>query len=625
MSRNHEFTRGHLLFVICVPVLLGGFLVGYAAFVVRQSVEEPSRPSISQVAQSPVPRQVRGVDFVGSSACRSCHEKFHASWSASYHSKMTRLASPESIVGDFNGVDLTYQGLTYQLTRRGEQYWVRMPDPDRELPMLAASGPAAAAREVPLVDKQVLMVTGSHHFQVYWIASEENNALRQMPWYYFIQEQKWVPGIYTMLQPHDSQQSLQAVSIGFWNGVCVKCHSVAGAPGLDPETGKFSSWVAEFGISCEACHGPGGAHVRRQKRQRTSDDDTIVNPAKVSSKTSAQICGQCHSSFVPANEMRFQSYGLGYRAGGNLEQSHKLLRYDDPQLAARQGDGAEMFWNDGTCRVGGDEYTAMVESGCFKRGELSCLSCHSMHQSDPNDQLAAQMDGDQACLQCHSELRERLTEHTHHAADSAGSRCYNCHMPHTSWALMKAIRNHRVSSPQVSPQHDRPNACNLCHIDQSLQWTAEHLTNWYQQPPSELGEDAQLPAAAVWALRGNAVERVVAAWHLGWQPAREASGHAWLAPVLGRLLDDPYSVVRYTAHRALLRLPEFEDLSYEFVASPEQLRSGRQTVLERWRAAQQTAPATLPPSLATPAGQLREDLLDQLQQQRDDTPVRIPE
>ena len=40
-------------------------------------------------------------------------------------------------------------------------------------------------------------------------------------------------------------------------------------------------------------------------------------------------------------------------------------------------------------------------------------------------QLAKRMDGNEACLQCHEKMRDKISAHTHHAADSSGSLCYN--------------------------------------------------------------------------------------------------------------------------------------------------------------------------------------------------------
>ena len=95
-----------------------------------------------------------------------------------------------------------------------------------------------------------------------------------------------------------------------------------------------------------------------------------------------------------------------------------------------------------------------------------------MHKGEPNDQLSAVGKSNMACLQCHEKLSEpeALTAHTHHAANSSGSECYNCHMPHTNYALFKAIRSHRVDVPRVVSvqSNSRPNACNLCHLDQTL-------------------------------------------------------------------------------------------------------------------------------------------------------------
>ena len=143
------------------------------------------------------------------------------------------------------------------------------------------------------------------------------------------------------------------------------------------------------------------------------------------------------------------------------------------------------FWSDGQVRVSGREFNGLAASACFKRGEMSCLSCHSLHHyQDPDDQLGARMEGNQACLQCHSSFAAKLESHTHHRAESTGSLCYNCHMPFTTYGLLKAIRSHTITSPTVrsSLATGRPNACNLCHLDKSLGWTAQKLNGWYGQP-----------------------------------------------------------------------------------------------------------------------------------------------
>ena len=235
------------------------------------------------------------------------------------------------------------------------------------------------------------------------------------------------------------------------------------------------------------------------------------------------------------------------------------------------------FWSDGLVRVSGREYNGLSESPCFKRGQMSCVSCHSMHQyADTDDQLASKMEGNTACLQCHGTYAAKIEQHTHHAANTAGSLCYNCHMPFTSYGLLKAIRSHTVTSPSVesSLKTGRPNACNLCHLDKSLGWAQDELAKWYGQPKSELSEDeAQTPASVLWLLRGDAGQRALIAWHMGWGDAKHASGSDWLPRYLAETLTDTYSVVRYIGQRSLKRLPGFEHLAYDYIgAEPERAR-----------------------------------------------------
>ena len=256
----------------------------------------------------------------------------------------------------------------------------------------------------------------------------------------------------------------------------------------------------------------------------------------------------------------------------------------------------EKSWSDGMARVSGREYNGLIESPCHERGELSCLSCHSMHMKldDPrstaawtDDQLSLGADGNAACTQCHDKYVNEvsLAEHTHHAAHSSGSKCYNCHMPHTSCGLLKAIRSHEIDSPtvQASLETGRPNACNLCHLDRTLGWTAGHLHEWYGTDKPALSDDEQsIPASLLWLIRGDAGQRVLIGWHMGWEPARSTSGHDWMAPFLSLLLDDSYDVVRYVGARSLKRLPGFEEFEYDYLSSTEESLAAKERASLMW-------------------------------------------
>jgi len=52
-------------------------------------------------------------------------------------------------------------------------------------------------------------------------------------------------------------------------------------------------------------------------------------------------------------------------------------------------------------------------------------------------------------------------------------------------------------------------------------------------------------------LSGDAGQRALVAWHLGWGPGLEVAGREWVGAVLGAMLDDPYAAIRCVAERSL--------------------------------------------------------------------------
>lgn len=583
--------------------------------------------------------------YVSSKACRACHPSNYATWHDSFHRTMTQVASNQAVLGDFDGVRLSSRGRIYALSQRGGEFFVDMVDPDWEHDLLDQGVYPNTAADPPRAEKRVVMTTGSHHMQTYWVASRRDGRLFNFPFVWLNEDRRWVPREDVFLRPPQFPRGFS-----MWHDNCIECHAVAGVQSLIRRAVPPDPQVAELGIACEACHGPGAEHVRvnrdpaRRYRLRlgTEPDPTIVNPARLPARASSQVCGQCHGMNVFKAEVI--RAGERYRAGGELTDTRIVLRTSDhnlpdaerpdwPRLKGhlqREGPAflASRFWPDGMVRVSGREHNAMIESACFGGGELSCLSCHAMHDSDPEDQLAAGMEGDAACVQCH-DASFGDASHTHHEPASSGSRCQNCHMPHTTYGLMKAIRSHLIDSPTVQASLDagRPNACNLCHLDRSLGWTAGHLTDWYGQPEVQLTADRQsISAAVLWLVAGDANQRALIAWHMGWPQAREASGQGWLGPYLANLLNDPYSCVRYIAHRSLRRLPGFDGFAFDFVGPPEARLDARRRALVQWGAG---LPGSLdrtgPEILIDETGWLDQNALTRLFDGRDDRNVDLRE
>lgn len=483
---------------------------------------------------------------MSSDACRSCHPSEYASWHRSFHRTMTQVATPD-VVRATVPASLEQDGATYGVTRRGDQ--------------LVASMPGEGER--PL-----LLVTGSHNYEGFWMEGQREGELRMFPFVYVFREARWIPRRDVFLQPPDAPA--HAVR---WNSNCIQCHAVGGRPGHDEDLDRFRTRTAELGIACEACHGPGGPHARKQRdpvtryAHRGEPDPSIVEPHRLDAERASSVCGQCHAYAFPRDESEWwkNGYSARFRPGDALGPSRVLLFYEElgktgsPVLDASL---ESLYWSDGTIRVGGREYNGLARSPCFERGhgerKLSCLSCHSMHASEPEDQLRQDRTGNETCLSCHEGLRAAVTAHTHHAEGGTGSRCVSCHMPKTTYALLKAIRSHRIESPSVAVAvaTGRPTACNLCHLDRTLRWTDDALVRWFGRPRTPLGaDDERVPASVVAALRGDAAVRALLAANLGEPDALAVSGSDWERPILERLASDPYAAVRLIAARSMTALP----------------------------------------------------------------------
>ena len=136
---------------------------------------------------------------------------------------MTQAVSSKTVLGSFYDVTLESRNRRYELTQAGDRFEVNLVDPDWESEQIV-SGADQSAIDLESsrhrVTRSVVMTTGSHHMQGYWIPGSRGNLLRQIPWYYHIAEQRWIPREDAFLEPPGGPRHFM-----IWNDNCLACRS----------------------------------------------------------------------------------------------------------------------------------------------------------------------------------------------------------------------------------------------------------------------------------------------------------------------------------------------------------------------------------------------------------------
>ncbi|TXI18139.1 MAG: tetratricopeptide repeat protein, partial [Nitrosomonas sp.] len=127
-----------------------------------------------------------------------------------------------------------------------------------------------------------------------------------------------------------------------------------------------------------------------------------------------------------------------------------------------------------------------------------CSDCHEPHS------LKLRAPGNQVCTQCHVADRFETETHHFHVKGKAGSHCVDCHMPVKIYMQIDTRRDHQFSIPRpdLSEQLDTPNACSGCHANQTVEWAADKMREWYGRNPKGFQNFAE----TLHAIRSGAVD-----------------------------------------------------------------------------------------------------------------------
>jgi len=423
-------------------------------------------------AALPAPRSTQGKgppydrpssdSYIGSQACESCHKSAYDTWRKTLHVQMTKPIAEARVEGDFAARFEAY-GRAYSMETRDGRYFISISHNKR-----------------PAEKFEVHYTLGARRFQGY-LAKLPDGRIYVLPAFWHNESGRWVDWKEITPIPDDPDHDLRQI----WNITCVNCHATNLVKNFDPATKSYATTWTEMGIGCEACHGPGAAHIavttawRKNPATRpaepTADALRIFGPNQASARQNFDACGYCHGNknnvffgFKPGD--RYEDFALPFLISQPIPDN-------DPQ-----GD----FWPDGRPNRF-NRPQALTVTGCFQRGQATCTSCHRMHGS-PNDhalKVPVEADGgggvtrqsDRLCTQCH----EVSSAHTHHDLDSQGSRCVACHMSDVNWRLITRRRDHTFQPPvpELTARFGVPNACTTCHENKSPEWAATMMDGWY--------------------------------------------------------------------------------------------------------------------------------------------------
>lgn len=326
-----------------------------------------------------------------------------------------------------------------------------------------------------------------------------------------------------------------------------------------------SNWV-EPGVGCEGCHGPGGPHVDAAAAGKPGPE-TVKMPRGGGIET-IDACAGCHGLRdvlpSPFNAVPAQRYG------------ESIVVASEPLLS--MGSNAEFrnpFFPDLRPSTYQQEAIAFSQSGCARKGGMTCKACHDVHSGSPTTAIASADGGTAVCAPCHAAIVAEGTKHTLHRASSPGGRCLDCHMaPILRGPGHDPSRDHSMAPP-VAGRGEIPAACATCHAGSKN--AAAIARTWRQRPAgpaarrrAEIGAavNAATEATPATALAlARLADDAARGWFLRWaliqllpESARGPAPAGVLEPVR-RALTDPSPALRRAAARALGRSGNAEDIA----------------------------------------------------------------
>ena len=241
-------SRAMLALAAALGLAAAGAVVLRAQTAPSPAPASPARPAIDAPAgtlrtpPAPGPAWLAAGDpreHVGSAACQSCHEAAYDQWRQALHLQMLKPVAEAQVIGDFRpGTSLEQHGRRYRFESKAGAYFV-----------------SVARGDGPFERFDVHFTLGVHRYQGY-LSTLPDGRIYVLPVFWHRQNQRWIDWKEITPVP-DGDHDLRQI----WNLTCFNCHATNLVKGFSFEARRYDTTWTELGIGCEACHGPGRAHV----------------------------------------------------------------------------------------------------------------------------------------------------------------------------------------------------------------------------------------------------------------------------------------------------------------------------------------------------------------------------
>src|SRR5258706_13034011 len=295
--------------------------------------------------------------YAGSMACKNCHEEVYKNHMLTPHHLTSQLPDSVRIKGSFEqnkSVFFYSPTLFVVMDKEHKQFFQTL-----------------YSRNVKIKSKSIDLVVGSGVRGQAYLAWQDS-TLYQLPIGYFTTVNTWANS------PGFSNRPIFNRPI---TSRCLECHStffkkiVSAKP---PE--HFSKKGISLGIECEKCHGPGIKHVNfHQQDGQVKEGKFIVSFKSFSRKQQLDFCRSCHGGKLLAKKPPFT-----FKAGDDLGE------YFYPDSV--QGPPTPLDSH-------GNQHGMLSKSKCFLQTEMTCLSCHRVHENERGKLV----NFSNRCMTCHKE------------------------------------------------------------------------------------------------------------------------------------------------------------------------------------------------------------------------------